>query len=107
MLNVLDIATCTPDGPSASGHALAAADRLVVREAVVADDVLFIVPWPWAGTGIAFENASKTTSVMRLDVSVFPAATAAGEARVDEAALGRAHGDRARTRRRTPAGQGR
>ena len=41
--------------------------------------MLFIVPWPWAGTGIACENASKTTSVIRLDVSVFPAATAAGE----------------------------
>ena len=36
------------------------------------------MPWPWADTGIACPNAAKTTSVIRLDVSVFPATTAAG-----------------------------
>ena len=39
---------------------------------------LFIVPWPWAGTGIAPPSAAKTVSTMRPEVSTFPAATAAG-----------------------------
>ena len=39
---------------------------------------LFIVPWPCAGTSIASPNARKTQSVIRLDVSVLPATTAAG-----------------------------
>ena len=40
--------------------------------------VLFIVPWPIAGTGNAWPNAAITTSTILLDVSVFPATTAAG-----------------------------
>ena len=39
---------------------------------------LFIVPWPWAGTGTARPSADMTTSTIRLDVSVFPPTTAAG-----------------------------
>src|SRR5687767_12243102 len=39
---------------------------------------LFIVPWPWAGTGIAFPSAENTASTIRLDVSTLPPATAAG-----------------------------
>jgi hypothetical protein len=40
---------------------------------------LFIVPWPCAGTGSARPKAARTTSTIRLEVSVLPAATAAGE----------------------------
>jgi hypothetical protein len=40
---------------------------------------LFIVPWPWAGTGTACPKARKSRSTIRLEVSTFPAATAAGE----------------------------
>ena len=39
---------------------------------------LFIVPWPWAGTGIAEPRAAKRQSTIRQEVSTFPAATAAG-----------------------------
>ena len=40
---------------------------------------LFIVPWPWAGTGSAPASAAKSASTMRLEVSTLPPATAAGE----------------------------
>src|ERR671930_22440 len=56
VLSVFDIATCTAVGPSASGQA----------------------PCPAAGTGTDPPKAAKTTSVIRLDVSVLPATTATG-----------------------------
>ncbi len=39
---------------------------------------LFIVPCPWAGTSTACPNARKSVSTILLEVSVFPATTAAG-----------------------------
>ena len=40
---------------------------------------MFIVPCPCAGTGSTWPKAASTTSTIRLDVSMFPAPTAAGD----------------------------
>ena len=80
VLRAFDIATWTADGPSRGrARSLPAADRLVVRPACSCRTSCCSSSLPRAaGTSTACPKAASTTSVILLDVSVFPATTAAG-----------------------------
>ena len=73
----------------AGARALAAAERLVVRErARCRASRLFIVPWPCAGAERAERGEHEVGDA--LDVSTLPATTAAGGAALTRRARGRA-----------------
>ena len=81
--------------PAPRAGALAAADRLVVREPALPKVTLFIVPCPFAGSRHGQRRAPRcTTSTIRLEVSTLPATTAAGNRALTRHPLGRGHLDR-------------